>query len=454
MFLVRPNPATPGAPGTPSVSVAVVNSNTLRVTPSGTAAAGWKSWEVQHSAVSGSGPWTTIEAARSAIAFPYEVTGLSSGTHYFRVRGTDNIGSVSAYSSATSGAVASKSWTPGFYIRPDAQGYYTKDAQRLATYDKILPYPNIKGAVIPICWGRIEPVSGQYDWSSVEVDINRITENRTNAKKVILNLRFQNYGITSLPSTPQNQFGAVMVPDYIVDAGWAAVRTGQGIMPKLDVSGCMDRVIAWFEACADQYDDDPYVEMVMTDETSSAYTGMNSSNYNTQWNRLPAALAAAFPNTWTSLGNNGVTSAAASDALAELMISNGIGYNAPDIITFYGSEPAAGTWEGWGFWGVMGAGVRDGHDFGSTDSRLLIPVCIENQVVRSPSLSLAQINAIADNTWKSTHTVWTLCFNADGASYSPPVYGGSTPVTSQSGANVLAFIANASNGVARTAIPG
>ncbi|HRC61693.1 MAG TPA: fibronectin type III domain-containing protein [Dehalococcoidia bacterium] len=454
MFLVRGNPVTPGAPGTPSVAVATLNGSTLRVTPSGTAAAGWKSWEVQYSATSSSGPWTTLESARSAIAFPLDVTGLTAGvTYWFRVKGTDNVGQVSAYSSAVSGATTSKSSTPGFYIRPDAFGYYTKDAQRLATYDKIIPYPNIRGAEIPICWGRIEPVQGQYNWASVEADINRITQNRTNGKKVILALAFQNYGITSIPSTPQSQFGAVIVPDYIIDAGWCALRTGNGLMPKLDISGCMDRLIAWVQACAAQYDNDPYVEMVMIGETSSAYSGMSSSGYNTQWQRMPAVLAAAFPNTWAGVAHNGLASQAGSKTMSDLMVSNGNVHGTEDIIGFYDNEPPAGTWEGWGFWAVMGAGVQDGYDFGSTDSRMAIPIRAENQVIRNPNLSLAQINAVADNTWKSTHTVFVLYFGADGNSYTPSNYGGSTPVPQQSGDNVLAYLANTANGVARTVLP-
>lgn len=437
------------------MAVVTVNSNTLRLTPSGTAPAGWKTWEVQYSTTSSSGPWTTLEAARSAIAFPLDHTSLSGGvTYYYRVRGTDNVGNVSAYSTAASGSVTSKSWTPGFYIRPDAFGYYTKDAQRLATYDKILPYSNIKGAEIPICWGRIEPVSGQYDWSSVETDIDRVTQNRTNSKKVILALTFQNYGTSGIPSTPQNQFGAVIVPDYIIDAGWAAERTGSGLMPKLDVSGCMDRLIAWVNACAAQYDSDPYVEMVIIGETSSAYSGMNSTNYNTQWQRMPAALAAAFTNTWAGVSHNGLASQAGSKTMSDLMVTNGNVHGTEDIIGFYdGIQPTAGTWEGWGFWRIMGAGTQDGYNFGTTDSRLAIPIRAENQAIRSPTLSLSQILAVADNTWKSTHTVWVLYFDASGNSYTPGDYVNDAPVPAQSGTNVLAFLANAANNVARTALP-
>lgn len=110
-LLVRGNPVVPSTPGTPSCAVAVVDSTTLRVTPSGTAAAGWKSWEVQTSDASSSGPWTTLETDRSTISFPLDVPDLEPATQYwFRVRGTDNLGNVSAYSSAGTATTSGAAW--------------------------------------------------------------------------------------------------------------------------------------------------------------------------------------------------------------------------------------------------------------------------------------------------------------------------------------------------------
>jgi hypothetical protein len=77
----------------------------------------------------------------------------------------------------------------------------------------------------------------------------------------------------------------------------------------------------------------------------------------------------------------------------------------------------------------------------------------EQQVVRSNVVTLAQVNALMNNHWKNSHSVWTLYISAGGGSYSPDFYGTSTPATAYSGDNVFNFLNNPSNTVTRTAYP-
>lgn len=393
---------------------------------------------------------------------PITATGLTQGVEYdIQVRAFDQAGNRGNWSNivteTTTAVSGTKKWNPGKYIRPDAFGYHTKDAQRLATYDKALPHSEIKGCEVPVNWGRIEPNQGSYDWSSVEADINRITANRTNGKKVILALMFQNYGAAGIPSTPQSQTGAVIIPDYVITNGWCAIRTGSGLMPKLDIADCMTRLIAFAQACAAQYDNDSYVEMVIISETSSAYTGMNAGNYSTQWHRMPAALAAAFSHTWAGVGHNGLTSETHSKTMADLIVANGCAHGTEDIIGWYGDTwPAPTTGDaqgGWGFLAIKGAGVVDGFNWGSTDSRSSVAIRPENQVIRSPGLTLAQILSYSNTNWYGTHPVFVARFGADGSSYVPRDYVDLVDVPAQSGTNVISFLANAANTVTRSAYP-
>lgn len=385
---------------------------------------------------------------------------VTTGSHTARVRSRDKAtpGNVSTWSPSVTGVVASgeKKFTPGQYIRADAQGYPSKDTQHYATYDKALPYSNIKGCEIPVNWYRTNPSSGQYDWSYIDAHINRITENRTNNKKVLLTTQFQNYG-GSVPSYPYNGDDATL-PNFILQAGWGATRTTGGVMPKLDISGCMDALIAWIEAIGARYDSDPYVDLFTVGETSSAYSGWNAANYATQWNRLPAVLAAAFPNTFTCISHNGLTSPTTSIALNALMVSNGVGLATEDAAPFYGSEPT--QYGNWGYYAYAGVGTYDDGggngtvNYGTVDSRLTSAVRAEQQVIRSDQITLAQVNAIMNNHWKNTHSVWAVYFDASGNSYTPDFYGTSTPATAYSGTNIISFLSNPSNSVTRTTYPG
>lgn len=385
-------------------------------------------------------------------------TQTYSGSGTYTITATDRSSppNVSAPSTGVSlAASTTKKWNPGQYIRADAQGYPSKDTQHYAAYDKALPIANIKGCEIPVNWYRTNPSAGVYDWTYVDAHINRITQNRTNNKRVLLVTQFQNYGGT-VPTAPYDADNATL-PNYILSAGWGATRTSSGVMPKLDIAACMDAFILWLQAIAAKYDNDPYVELFTVGETSSAYAGMNAANYATQWRRLPAVLKAAWTRTFTVISHNGLTSPTTSIQLNADMVANGIGIGVEDAAGFYGAEPA--QYGGWGYYAYAGVGVYDDGDgngpvnYGTTDSRLSAPNRAEQQVVRSNVVTLAQVNALMNNHWKNSHSVWAVYFDESGVSYTPDFYGTSTPATAYSGTNIINFLSNSANAVTRTAYP-
>jgi hypothetical protein len=364
-------------------------------------------------------------------------------------------GNSNVASATTSAASTTKRWTTGQAIRADAQGYPSKDQQHYRTYDQFVDVANVVAMEVPVNWARTNPSQGVYDFSYVTAHIQRITQNGANSKKVMLVTQDQNYG-GSVPAAPYFGDDATL-PNFILSLGYGATRTSGGVMPKLDITGCADLWLAWIQALCAYADSRPEVVLVTVGETSSAYPGMSSSGYAASWNRLPAVLKAASPNVWCCISHNGLTSPSTSIALNALMVSNGIGFAVEDAAGFYGSEPA--QYGGWGYYAFAGVGVYDDGDgngpvnYGTTDSRLVVPVRAEQQVIRSQTITLSQVNALMNNHWKNSLSVWAVYFDANGNSYTPSFYGTSTPANAWSGANIKAFLSNAANAVTRTAYP-
>lgn len=126
-LLVRGNPVTPGAPGTVTCVATAVDSSTISVAASGSAPAGWRSWEIFESDTSG-GTFVSIATDIPPQSMPYLRTGLGAGvTRYYKVLGTANDGQFTAQSAEDSGTTtASSSFSPNF---PRLGSYYISPAQ-------------------------------------------------------------------------------------------------------------------------------------------------------------------------------------------------------------------------------------------------------------------------------------------------------------------------------------
>jgi hypothetical protein len=116
-LLVRGNPVTPGAPGTVTCVATGVSQSTISVDGTGSAPAGWRSWEIFESPTSG-GTFVSIATGIPPQAMPYQRTGLGPGvTRWYKVRGTTNDGQFTAQSAEDSGTTSSTSvfsFAPGF----------------------------------------------------------------------------------------------------------------------------------------------------------------------------------------------------------------------------------------------------------------------------------------------------------------------------------------------------
>lgn len=458
VVLLRGNAQVPGPPLTPAAAVLTLSTSSLRITAAGEAPTGWLSWEIEES-TTGTGSWSNISTGPSS----FDKTGLGSGvTRYYRVRGTTNDGQVSGYSAVANGttgtAPTGKKWNPGHYINPDANGLPAKDAQRFSCYDSIQSLSSVKGSNVRVEWGQVQTAAGVYDWSRVQADINRLTANRTNGKKAILQFSYTTFPGTNIPTVPQNPAFRV-IPDDIVAGGGCAVRTQTGLMPRLDLQWVMDSMIAFFYAAAAIFDPDPYVEAFVIGEVSNAYAGMNSAAFYTQWSRVPINLKNAWPNTWTAIHNTTMVTQQQSADLADLMLENDIGIGGPDLLTFFDPVPDPGLEYGsWGFLRVKGAGSKDGYNYGTNDRRMEIPSLFEHQVIRDAGMTNATAFNEGNSYYKCTHMIWTLRIGAGGGSYNTIIYGTdrnppAIPAPAEfSGDGTLAYLATV-GAITRTAYP-
>jgi hypothetical protein len=406
------------------------------------------------------------------------LSGLTASTSYnVRIRAFDGAGNRSAWTSnigfttqddGASGGGGDKNWNPGNYLRPDHRGTPVKDLDHEGAWDAIhnhANFANIPGVLIPVPWARLENVSGVYNWTWLDDKIDYITEGGTNHLQVMLNLEMYSYGTSTVPSTPQDPNDAI-VPDYIIAAGWCG--GGNGIMPKIDVAGCRDRIINIMGELSTRYGNRTDVEMIGLGETSRSYTGQDGSAYNDSWIAITEALVDQMSGkkAWGFVDHNGLINNdyAKQRTLQNIMDTGGIAYSIADIIGFF-SKSAAPPGVDISVRGPQtllehmnyGYSANFDYDFTNptaTDRRLWVPSKAENQVIRPSDLTNAKVKWYSDNWYKNTHPVWTLRIGAGGASYGANFYNTSTPAPADfNGTNTLDYVANLANAPANVLYP-
>lgn len=406
------------------------------------------------------------------------LTGLTADTAYsVRIRAIDNSGNRSAWSTATefttnadgsSGGSGNKHWHPGNYFRPYARGTPVKDGDHIGCYDAILAHPNVNdcaGVLIPVPWARVENTSGSYTWSWLDARIDYITQNGTNGIMVMLNLEMYNYGTSTAPSTPQNPNDAI-VPDYIINAGWCG--DGNGIMPKIDVNGCRDRIINIMGELFNRYGNNPHVEMIGLGETSRSYVGQNGSAYNDNWIVIAQNLVtqAEGKKAWGFIDHNGLINNdyAKQRILQNIMDTGGIAYSIADIVGFFSKSatPPGVDISVRGPQSLLesmnyGYSATYGFDFTnstSEDRRLWRPSKAEHQEIRPTDLTNDKVKWYSDNWYKNTHLVVQLRYGPGATSYGANYYNTSDPAPADfSGVNTLNYWISPTNAPANTTYP-
>jgi hypothetical protein len=321
-------------------------------------------------------------------------------------------------------------WHPGHYAMPDAVLFSTSTSAHTTLWGQISSVSNFVGGSIIVPWGQLEPTTaGNYTWTLLDAQIAALDAVGKKASIVVWSHR---YSSSSLPSTPQT--GDRYFPDYLISSG--DVVAGGGIQQAtLWREATMDRYIALFDAIADRYESDDRVAFVKTAETAFVNTGGDFSGAGllAQWARLAEYLPTIFQRTPVSVEANFLVTQTDMPTLMQACVDSGAGMGGPDMfpVEFSGSS------DNWGqrclrgeryVGGVWTPGV-------ATNFQPVIPVLMEQQVVRSTSATPAMYYNAAVTRYSATHVTWQAKTTAF-------LYGsgGATLVPAMDWANVLAYV--------------
>jgi hypothetical protein len=219
-------------------------------------------------------------------------------------------------------------WQPGHYMM---LGYNMKDRNE---WKVIFNNDYFKGGQRVYLWSDLEPIKENYDFSSIESDLNFL---KSNGKFLVIE--------------PWDTFfwdKGVAVPDYILSDpeynGGVVYRDNKaGSLSKRYDTDVMDRYIALTKALGNRFDGEEYVSAFIITETAmnlgEGSEDFNKENYHTQMTRLVKETAKAFPTTPIIIYGNWYPSGMKLlRELADKGYECGIGWGGPDII------PASNIW--------------------------------------------------------------------------------------------------------------
>jgi len=214
-----------------------------------------------------------------------------------------------------------KKWNPGHYAQLPV--LYND-----ANIEEISKIPEIKGIMISYQWGNIEKKKGSYDFSRIRHDLDLL---KARGKRLVLQIADKTYR-----SELEN---ACVPPDMRTDSKYLGgqvsitLNTGRrGCIAKRWVPAVMDRLIALHHALGAQFDKEPFVEGIVTEEsaTSTAFTnGATARSYVDQLKRLGSALSTAYPSTLVAMQLNFRIEPHQAE-LVDHLYRNGIGFGGPD----------------------------------------------------------------------------------------------------------------------------
>jgi hypothetical protein len=197
-----------------------------------------------------------------------------------------------------------------------------------ANIEEISKIPEIKGIMISYQWGNLERENGVYDFSRIRHDLDLL---RTRGKRLVLQVADKTYRSelvnACVPTYMRND------PKYLGGQVAITLNTGRrGCIAKRWIPVVMDRFIALHKALGAQFDKEPFVEGIVTEEsaTSVAFTnGGTARSYVDQLKRLGSAMSTAYPSTLVALQLNFRIEPHQAE-LVDHLYRNGIGFGGPD----------------------------------------------------------------------------------------------------------------------------
>jgi hypothetical protein len=242
-------------------------------------------------------------------------------------------------------------WNPGHYMGSNTVLNANRSIGSVQSeMDDINNQDAIQGYRIFITWGALEPTQGNYDFSTVDAILNRLTTAYNKPKRLVMMLWIYGQGALG-----QNDSG--VIPMYIQQGasygaspvagryGWWGQNSGGASTGMYAVAAynpaVMDRLIALVQALGKHLDGNPYFEAFDLQEDATiaqAATGMGSTDPNysdaawsTQLQRFLTAATAAFPHTSVIMDNSWFDRPAPGVALEKWMVANRIAPGSSDV---------------------------------------------------------------------------------------------------------------------------
>ncbi|MBM4201131.1 MAG: hypothetical protein FJ189_07580 [Gammaproteobacteria bacterium] len=209
-----------------------------------------------------------------------------------------------------------KKWHPGHYAQLSNQ-------VDLAAVKRIVPQlpREIKGAMVPAIWSKIEKAKGVYDFSELKAEMAVL---KAAGKRMVILFQDKSYDRNRTQCVPN-----YMRTDPIYEGGQfkPTDANSHGCETKRWVPAVMDRMIAAYNALGKEFDKDPNFEGISSEETATEAPNVRA--YVDQLKRLASAMPKAFPTSLTNMWTNWRIEPHAGE-LIDHLYRNGVGFGGPD----------------------------------------------------------------------------------------------------------------------------
>ncbi len=215
-----------------------------------------------------------------------------------------------------------KKWNPGHYAQLGVL-YNNTSLNRIAAI------PEMKGVMLSYHWGNLETAKGVYDFSRIRSDLEFL---RIRGKRLVLQISDKAYRLEREDAcTPEYM---KTDPEYLGGMIKFTTQNMQrpGCIAKRWVPAVMDRLIALHAALGAEFDGEPFIEAIVTEESATTVALTDNATpqtYVDQLKRLASAFASSYPSTLSVLQLNFRTSPNEYE-LMEHLYRNGIGVGGPD----------------------------------------------------------------------------------------------------------------------------
>jgi hypothetical protein len=234
------------------------------------------------------------------------------------------------FAAATTTYAQAVKWHPGHYLMLNTGG---GQSERFRHIEEVGKEPAIKGVQLYVWWYEIEKSKGVYDFSVIDVYLNKLKTLST-PKRLVVRIMDRRFGGTSntgiIPS--------YMLSDPTYKGGIAYQAPNNCYVARLWEPAVMDRMIALYRALGTRYNADPYLEGFATEETSIGFSsGQVPSGYSTaallkQFLRFASSARATMPQTNIFMGTNFLGSDADMGTLIQALYENDLGAGGPSTI--------------------------------------------------------------------------------------------------------------------------